>query len=68
MYEHSYDVFSGSVNSNPLWLEAVRGKESALLRMKERSEHTPGPYFVFDSMTHGVLAFVDTSSDAYRSR
>jgi hypothetical protein len=62
----SYHIFSGTVDHRPLWLESVRGRESAFERMKERAEHAPGPYFVFDSMNQTVLAFVDTSSHDHR--
>jgi hypothetical protein len=65
MHEHerTFDVFSGSVDHNPLWLQSVRGLGSALQRMRERAEHAPGPYFVFDSSTSTVWDLVDTSSN-----
>jgi hypothetical protein len=63
MYQRTYDLFAGSIDNRPLWLESVRGMEPAFERMKERAELAPGPYFVLDSMTQTVIALVDTSSD-----
>ena len=61
MYLRTYDLFSGSVDNHPLWLESVRGLESAFVRMRERADYAPGPYFVLDSMSQTVLAQIDTS-------
>ena len=38
MYVHTYDIFCGSVDYHPLWLETVSGLEPARARMKERAE------------------------------
>jgi hypothetical protein len=62
-YQQTFDVFSGSADHSPLWLESVRGLDSALARMHERAESTPGPYFVFDSSTATVRGLIDTSND-----
>ena len=63
MYFRTFDIFAGFVNNQPLWLESARGLEFALVRMHERSQHAPGQYFVFDSMTQTVLALVDSSTE-----
>src|SRR5262250_1158699 len=42
-----YKLFSGSLNKNPLWLEAVESFESACERMERRAQELSGPYFVF---------------------
>jgi hypothetical protein len=62
IYQQSFDLFSGTVDSAPMWLESVRGLDSALVRMRERAEGTPGPYFVFDSSSQTVMGLIDTAS------
>ena len=42
-----YKLFSGSLNKNPLWLEAVESFESACERMERRAQELSGLYFVF---------------------
>jgi hypothetical protein len=61
MYKQTFDLFSGSIDSQASWLESVRGLESALVRMRERAKYAPGHYFVYDSMTQTVIALMDTS-------
>jgi hypothetical protein len=65
-----YDIFSGKVDEDAIWLEAVEGLGAANERMKEHAQRRPGPYFVFCQRTHAVLARIDTSvsSDAQRKR
>lgn len=67
MYVHTYDIFSGSVDYHPLWLETVSGLESARGRMKERAEDAPGRYFVYDLFSKTVLDVTDTTKEANRS-
>jgi hypothetical protein len=55
-----YDIFSGHIDKDALWLEAVDGPGAACDRMKEHAKQTPGPYFVFCQKTHKVLAHIDT--------
>jgi hypothetical protein len=62
----TYDIFSGSRDKDALWLEAVQGLGAACDRMKELAAQTKGPYFVFCTSTHKVLASVDTSQDLGR--
>jgi hypothetical protein len=56
-----YDIFSGAIDKNALWLEAVEGLDPSLERIKQLAVQTPGIYFVFCSRTHKVLASIDTS-------
>jgi hypothetical protein len=56
-----YDIFSGHVDRDALWLETVEGLGAAVAKMKEYAEQSPGCYFVFCTHTHSVLASVDTS-------
>jgi hypothetical protein len=58
----TYDVFSGSREQNPLWLESVEGLERACETMRQRAALSPGPYFVFCVASQKVLASTDTST------
>ncbi|MGB7433961.1 MAG: hypothetical protein WBW49_00985 [Candidatus Acidiferrum sp.] len=55
-----YEIFLGSRDKDALWLEAVEGLGAACDRMNELAAQCPGPYFVFCTSTHKVLASVDT--------
>jgi hypothetical protein len=57
-----YDIFSGKVDGDSIWLEAVEGLGAANDRMEEHAKRTPGPYFIFCQRTHAVLASIDTSA------
>jgi hypothetical protein len=56
-----FDVFSGLLNKNALWIESVQGLGAAYERMKELAADRPGPYFVFDAISHKILAKTDTT-------
>lgn len=60
----TYDIFAGSPDK-ALWLEAMEGLGAACERMKERATEFPGPYFVFCTGTHKVLAVIDTAKDGH---
>jgi hypothetical protein len=57
----SYEIFSGRIDSDPLWLESVEGKEAACARMKQRANEAPGPYFIFSASAQQIIASLDTS-------
>ncbi|HKN25061.1 MAG TPA: hypothetical protein VJX72_09460 [Candidatus Acidoferrum sp.] len=59
-----YDIFSGTLDRDALWLEAVEGLGAACERMKERAKESPGAYFVFCSTSRAVLASTNTSVPA----
>lgn len=42
-----YDIFSGIVDENMVWLEVVEELGIALDRMKEFATNKPGSYFIF---------------------
>jgi len=42
-----YDIFSGIVDENMVWLEVVEELGTALDRMKELATIKPGSYFIF---------------------
>ncbi|MGB7497808.1 MAG: hypothetical protein WBR26_07740 [Candidatus Acidiferrum sp.] len=57
----SYEIFSGSLDKDALWLESVEGLDAACDRMNKPAAQCPGPYCVFSISTGKVLASVDTS-------
>ncbi len=61
-----FDIFSGTIDENARWLEAVEGLENAKRRMHEIAAKSPGRYFVFCDFSHGVVALTDTSSEIGR--
>jgi hypothetical protein len=60
MPESTFDIFSGHLGEDALWLEAVEGLSNARERMQKIAEQTPGAYFVFSSMGQSVLARLET--------
>ena len=68
MRRRAYDIFSGSLNDRPIWLEAVEGLGSATARMQERAKQFPGRYFVYCPEEKTVLASIDTSNFENRER
>ena len=56
-----FDVFSGLLDKDARWIESIEGLGAAHERIKELAAATPGPYFVFDMVTHKVLAKIDTT-------
>jgi hypothetical protein len=56
-----YDIFSGRVDRDAMWLETVDGLGAAVERMKEYAKQSPGCYFVFCTNTHSAIASIDTS-------
>jgi hypothetical protein len=61
MTSSSYEIFQGSP-SDPLWLESLDDLDTASLRMKERAEIRPGPYFIYSADSGRILETIDTSS------
>jgi hypothetical protein len=55
-----FDIFSGAIDKNARWLEAVGGLENAKRRMDEIATKSPGRYFVFCDFSHTVIALTDT--------
>jgi len=58
----SFDIFSGSDESDALWLECVEGLDAATQRMDEIASRRPGMYFVLNLRDRFVVAKVDTRS------
>jgi len=56
-----FDVFSGLLDKDARWIESVEGVCAAYERIKELAAATPGPYFVFDTVSNKVLAKIDNT-------
>ena len=56
-----FDVFSGLLDKDARWIESVEGVGAAYERIKELAAATPGPYFVFDTVSNKVLAKIDST-------
>jgi hypothetical protein len=61
MFTSTYDIFSGHVDKDAMWIGAVQGLGSAAMRMHQLAAEKPGTYFVFCTRTRQVLASIDTS-------
>jgi hypothetical protein len=56
-----FDVFSGRIEREPMWLETARSVDEAIERMKDRARTKPGPYFVYCCESSKVVESIDTS-------
>jgi hypothetical protein len=60
-----FDIFYGRFpEADIVWMECVEGLGAATERMKALAAESPGPYFVFDTHCHAVMASIDTSTKA----
>ena len=57
----TFHIFSGFRDKDALWLDSVEGLAAANEKMKQLGAEKPGPYFIFSTDTHKVLASIDTS-------
>jgi hypothetical protein len=57
----SFEIFSGSLDQNAMWLASVEGLNNACQRMRTCAAAEPGAYFVFDILNRRILAPIDTS-------
>ena len=60
MLEHRFDIFSGSPDNEPLWLEVTDGLADAIEQMVQRASTKPGCYFVYEGSSRTVVASIDT--------
>ena len=58
------DIFSGEVETDARWLEAVHGLTAARERMKQLASENPGKYFIFCVADRSVLERIDTFDPA----
>jgi hypothetical protein len=58
----TYLIFSGRFpETDVLWRESVVGFDAARERMQRLAAQKPGPYFVFSTNMHAVLAAIDST-------
>jgi len=58
----TYLIFSGCFpEADVLWLESVVGFDAARERMQRLAAQKPGPYFIFSTNIHVVLATIDST-------
>ena len=65
--EPRFDIFSGSVDKDAMWIEAVDGLNAARQRMEKIASEVPGRYFVFSSYSRTILAQIDTTKNFIRA-
>ena len=56
-----FDIFSGDLDHDPLWVESAPSLEDACSRMRERAQTKPGRYFVYCCHTQKLLDSIDTT-------
>ena len=61
--ETRYDIFSGTRDNSPLWLEAVTDLNQAVFLMNQRAMQIPGDYFVFHTRSQTVVASIHANPD-----
>jgi hypothetical protein len=59
--ESRFDVFSGSLDKDFLWIESVCGLDQARERMEKLAFRNPGRYFLFSARSELMVAWIDTS-------
>jgi hypothetical protein len=60
MQNLTFDIFSGELERDARWLEAVQGLDSAKDRMKQIASETPGKYFIFCTSYRSVVETIET--------
>ena len=56
----SFDIFSGTPDENPVWIETVERLSSARERMEEIAAEMPGRYFLLAASGQSIVAQVWT--------
>jgi hypothetical protein len=59
MSEPTFDIFSGTSDKDARWLESIEGLSRARGRMERLAEVRPGAYFLYDPLSHSILAKSD---------
>ena len=65
--EPRFDIFSGALDKDAMWIEAVPGLAKARERMEEIARQVPGRYFVFSTHSRTLLATIDTTKNFIRA-
>jgi hypothetical protein len=56
-----FDIFSGAIDQDAVWVAVVEGLDSACALMRECASKQHGKYFVYCMRTHRVLDSIDTT-------
>ena len=62
-----FEIFSGSLQDDAIWIETVQGLESARERLHELAAESPDRYFVFSFRASKVVASIDSRKDLIRA-
>jgi hypothetical protein len=61
MKEPVFDLFSGTSEKDAVWRESVKGLSNARRRLEQLAANVPGAYFLYNPLTHTILAKTHTS-------
>jgi hypothetical protein len=63
----TFEIFSGRVDKNAIWIETIEGIGNAYELMTKIAAETPGPYFIFCSRSRTLCGSINTSTreDSY---
>jgi hypothetical protein len=56
-----FDIFSGAIDRDAVWVAVVEGLEAACAVMRQYALERRGKYFVYCMQTHRVVDSVDTT-------
>ena len=56
-----FDIFSGRVDKDAVWVETVEGLGNAYELMTKVAAEAPGPYFIVSRKTHTIRGSINTS-------
>lgn len=68
MSESTFDIFSGTSDKDARWLESVEGLSEARERMEHIAAVRPGAYFLYDPLSHSILAKSGTTEQLQSTR
>ncbi|HEV2615513.1 MAG TPA: hypothetical protein VGU63_02760 [Candidatus Acidoferrales bacterium] len=54
--DHTYDIFRRLPDGTPIWVEAVKGEESARQRMASLARMNSCEYFLYDVPLNKIMA------------
>ena len=54
-----FELFSGTIEQAPIWVESVTGLGWASERLRDLAAESPGPYFIFHAASNSVVQSVD---------
>jgi hypothetical protein len=63
-----FDIFSGRVDKDAVWVETVKGFGNAYELMAKVAAKIPGPYFIISQKTHTIRGSINTSKPQPRHR